>query len=266
MMKYLKKFNSLFESKYVEKLGNKTFSEITLSDYATCKKELSQTVGAKVLTESDIREWTELLSQFLNPSKTGMILDHTKNKIHTHYSRSAELEFTLDTTPYGLECQYKMENGLYNYINFFQFGQGTGAEGLDAGYYLIDANLPFFEEENVVMETKYWILDWDGIQDWIQSSPYTDNLDYSMLKFELKTLAKDLPSAFKLKKVIIGEKTNSWRNLHNNFRIFIANSGTDKYFFDDKGHNFGKILKAGRISELYHDGTVNYDSIKWQKN
>jgi hypothetical protein len=261
-MKYLKKFDSLFESIYAEKLGNKTFSEITLDEYVTCKKELSKTVGPKVLTDSDVREWTELLTQFLNPSKTGMVLDSTKNKMHTSHSRSAELEFTLDTTPYGLECQYKMENGLYNYINFFQFGQGTGAEGLDADYYLIDANLPFFEGENVVMETKYWILDWDGIQDWIQSSPYTDNLDYSMLKFELKTRYWYAP----FKTEIIGEKTNSWINLHNNFRIFITNSGCDKYFFDDKGHNFGKILKAGRFSELYHDGTVNYDSIKWQKN
>ena len=236
-MKYLRKFN---ESKHETYLEGFTYVSLQLDLFNDLFFDMEKDPGIEELTSNDLLRIERLFTKYLKPELTGLQL--VSRSLYPATSSSGKVN----------QVNWKVEfpNGLRTDISLAKYQDD---------YFLIQTNLPVDSSHLSLKGTKdiyvlkdWWLIDgWDGFEDWLESSPYKSGKNYELLAAPINEY-KDSKKIWS-----VGRKTNEWRTLMSDYnKIF---SGHNYYLFDPKDdYHFGTIYISGSISELKHDGSLDY--------
>jgi hypothetical protein len=246
-MKYLKKFN---ESAIEDYLQGKSVQEFAPGETWYLLDDLSNYLTPSALTESDFPRIERLVKRYFKPELTGVEI---KNKSIYSLGR-------LD--PKDTMCKV---NWKLNYPNKMIFD--VTVIKYDDDYFFIKTDgLPVsgntqlrpyqviypMKDSDINMEHGNWLIDgWDGLNDWVMSSPINESNNYDILKYK----TRDYSNSRKV--MIVGVKTNQYRTLMTQYnKIGRDDRGHDWYLFDEGGYHFGTIFGEGG-NYFRHDGSVD---------
>jgi hypothetical protein len=236
-MKYLRKFN---ESKHETYLKGFTYVSLQIDLFNDLFFDMEKDPGIEELTQNDLLRIENIFTKYLKLELTGLSL--ASRSLYPATGTSGKIN----------QVNWKVEfpNGLSTDIRLAQYSDD---------YFLIETNLPVDSTHLSLKGTKdiyvlkdWWLIDgWDGFQDWLESSPYKQKNNYELLSAPLNDY-KDSKNIS-----LVGRKTNEWRTIMSDYnKIF---TGQNYYLFDPKDdYHFGTIYISGSISELKHDGSLDY--------